>query len=297
MKPEHERYIYNYLLRFKPIKFLENMGFQERLSLLQKIFSKAPSDENWNCIYEFFDSLGNNSKERVYFELAEKELALWDDRLKVVYSNSKYVLSDEVESLFVNLIKGVIIYKRETKGNDHLYRISKNKNLDHLTVLRIIDSDLMESGLNALITSENFQNLEMLSLESLVLPQDMKEILFAGSFPKLTDLTLLKIGLSDENSNLIIGSPLIKNLTSLNLSFNLLSEDFLMKLISNTQFQYLRRLVLKGNFMGDKVTEVISERNKINSLQYLDISGNMLGNTSRETLKQRMFSKNLEIIV
>ncbi|MGB6154160.1 MAG: hypothetical protein WBG48_19405 [Pricia sp.] len=296
MKPDYQGYRYNNLLRFKPMVFLENMGLQERLSLLKTIFSDVPSHENWNCIYEFFDSLRNDNNEHVYFELAEKELASWEDSLKVVYSNSKYVLSDGVESLFIELIRGVIIYKRETKGNDHLYKIAKNKNLNHLTYLRIIDSELLESGLKALIGSENFQNLKILSLESTVLSQEMKEIFFSGSFPKLTDLTLQKIGLSDKNSDLVINSSLLKNLNSLNLSFNILSDSFLMKLVANIQFQNLQRLVLTGNFLGDKAAEVISESSKIHSLQYLNISKNQLTETSKKTLMDKMFTTELELI-
>lgn len=296
MKMDNSNYNFNTLLRYRTFEFLCNMNFEQRIRLLQDVFSDPPSEEGWNCIYEFFDSLLDLTYESVFIKLVRKELQKWDDGLLILDSNSKYILDASISSSFVKLVKGVVIYKRETNGNKQILQIAANKNLNHITYLRIYDCEFLVSGMKALIESKTLQNIETLCIENLTLTEDMKRILLGGSFPKLKYLTLQKIGLSDNDYEHISQSTLFKNLVHLDISFNILTDEFVQHLTANFQYQSLKKLIVRGNFMSLPGIQEISKNAKLPALNYLDVSKNTINETDKKELMQMALQGRIEII-
>ncbi|MFC5044865.1 hypothetical protein [Aquimarina hainanensis] len=284
-----EIYRYNYLLDLRTADFLTNMNFKDRFALLHELLriSAQPITRRWRYIFEFFDSLKDSEQEKIFFEITCKEIDHWDEAVLSMHSNSKYVLDQKCEGMFSRLIKHVSIYKRESKGNEHLIKIAHNENLENLNMLTIHDSTLNKSGILALKNSSVLKNIHSLRIQNVVLNPALRALLYSCSFPNLKHLELIKLGISDSDYSLLEQASIFEGVQSLNLSSNILADGFITTLF-DTMTSLPETIILKRNF--------IKEAGMNHMLGYLKNTSFQLVDVSKNSIPQDFKSKDTEVL-
>lgn len=76
---------------------------------------------------------------------------------------------------------------------------------------------------------------------------ELEALLDAGDEPKLTELKLARMGLTDEGARALARAPALSKLEVLDISQNMISAQGLSSLLESTQLRALTRLIADGN--------------------------------------------------
>ncbi len=189
-------------------------------------------------------------------------------------------------------------------GEDGALALAASENLGRMQWLKLQSSALTPAAVRALAAAPWFRNLRSLRLDDLspdafdelsrsspfphlhtlelggtlsaFPPAVWRRITQSKAFPQLTRLVLGSTGLGIGGAE-SLSRPLEFRLTSLDLSWNALSNDGAEWLAQAPWFDSLRWLTLRGNMIGPTGAKALLGSRKLAALQHLDVSYNPVG--------------------
>src|SRR2546425_11996530 len=114
---------FNRLLDYRSWEYLSQMDDRGRADLFAELCRKKPSEETWQAIWELFALWSESAEKAKYLDVAERELASWDDRLRFVWAANAFLYDGEHLSSLVRLVRSIHIYRREEHGSTELRAI------------------------------------------------------------------------------------------------------------------------------------------------------------------------------
>lgn len=284
---------FNYLLRFKSLDYLHKMGYNERLKLLLDL-SELPSETNWRSIVEIFTTYKDCDEKYQALDIANDVLRHWPDELRILDS-SIYSFVEGKAASHALICRKVWIYRKGSDGNKRLYEVAQSKNLRNLKILVLTRSDIRSNGLEAFLTSPYMKQIrELYFVNMSILDENWKTFSKSQPFYRLKKFRISKCLLT--NLVELIQSPLLVNVTDLDLNQSYLGLDNRLKLLlTQPLINQIKTLNLSDNGMNDTHTHVFMQT-RFTSLEQLNLSRSNLSEVMKTRLSKWAKEKKVTIL-
>jgi hypothetical protein len=278
---------FHFLLAFGDEKSLLHMDDPGRMALSERVARSGPSENAWRALLELFASWPENDAKIKAYELVNRKIGNWDDRLRVLNSSWTILYDDGALTSLARIARTINISRREQYGNKELSAIVRSPAVSDIGTLVINRSEIFPGGFTALAASPYLGNLRTLALEGLTLSDEKFAILFgAANLGSLQYLRLKDLGLNTEIARRLVHSSLMEHVSELEISFNNLDEEAAGVLAASPKIRELRSLNVQNNFIRDKGALALAKAALTGNIKELNLAGNELSNNGRSELQQ-----------
>lgn len=212
----------------------------------------------------------SKDKQSIPFVLSSKNSFLTDKGVKHLLSvpNSRFLREMDLSDNYSCIT------------DDSLLELSRSAHANALTRISLKDTEVTDYGLKALIDSQNFSQVRVLSLYGLFTVTDQTMIALAESdfVWGLESLCLRNTGITDKGLQILSLSPNSAKLVELDISENFprVSDSSLAALSMSEFITRLKVLNCMGNRVSDRGLGYLMESRNVLGLEDLDVSEHIM---------------------
>lgn len=290
--------LFNRLLEYRPRDRLERMTDTDRTDLMGEVLHKGPSENTWRALYELFALWPDNEAKFRSLEVAERELAPWDDRLRFADTASMVLFNGARLSSLARVVRSIRIYRRGDGGRSELLAVVTSEEAGRLTRLSIVRSEIGRQAWQTMVESPYLTSLQHLHVTNTVMGSDVfQQLLQSSRLPRLQCLKLIEVGMDEEYLHAAPQTRPGCELQQIDFSRNLLVHDGVLMLSQSPWLQSVERLALRHNHIREPAMRALLSSPFIRRMKQIDLSNNEVTDSDRTALRRFADAKRIELTV